>query len=155
MIHVTCKLTAKNRDQLRNPTLGNRVWATFLSGQEAMLHWWQYTMHCRPFLAPFGRTPNASFHSIFVTSHYGPGPSLTVRVLFQSCSVFGSYNRNAFPRKLLFQCTIKHAQTNGNWNTAWGDGVQMGTGHPKRGGMVLHAVPHITQNHSEVIPAWF
>ena len=28
MTHVTCKLTAKNRDQLRNPTLGNRVWAT-------------------------------------------------------------------------------------------------------------------------------
>jgi len=24
--HVTCRLTAKNRDQLRNPTLGNRVW---------------------------------------------------------------------------------------------------------------------------------
>ena len=23
------RLTAKNRDQLRNPTLGNRVWATF------------------------------------------------------------------------------------------------------------------------------
>jgi len=29
MIHVTCRLTAKNRDQLRNPALGNRVWATF------------------------------------------------------------------------------------------------------------------------------
>ena len=29
MIHVTCRLTAKNRDQLRNPTPGNRVWATF------------------------------------------------------------------------------------------------------------------------------
>jgi len=29
MTHVTCKLTAKDRDQLRNPTLGNRVWATF------------------------------------------------------------------------------------------------------------------------------
>jgi len=29
MAHVTCRLTAKNRDQLRNPTLGNRVWATF------------------------------------------------------------------------------------------------------------------------------
>jgi len=27
--HVTCRLTAMNRDQLRNPTLGNRVWATF------------------------------------------------------------------------------------------------------------------------------
>jgi len=26
MTHVTCRLTAKNRDQLRNPTLGNRVW---------------------------------------------------------------------------------------------------------------------------------
>ena len=32
MIHVICRLTAKNRDHLRNPTLGNRVWATFLSG---------------------------------------------------------------------------------------------------------------------------
>jgi len=30
MTHVTCRLTAKNRDQLRNPTLGNRLWATFL-----------------------------------------------------------------------------------------------------------------------------
>ena len=27
MTHVTCRLTAKNRNQLRNPTLGNRVWA--------------------------------------------------------------------------------------------------------------------------------
>ena len=27
MTHVTCRLTAKNRDQLQNPTLGNRVWA--------------------------------------------------------------------------------------------------------------------------------
>ena len=29
MTHVTCRPTAKNRDQLWNPTLGNRVWATF------------------------------------------------------------------------------------------------------------------------------
>jgi len=29
MTHVTCRLTAKNRDQLLNPTLGDRVWATF------------------------------------------------------------------------------------------------------------------------------
>ena len=29
MTHVTCRLTAKNRDQLQNPTLGNRLWATF------------------------------------------------------------------------------------------------------------------------------
>ena len=29
MTRVTCRLTAKNRDPLRNPTLGNRVWAAF------------------------------------------------------------------------------------------------------------------------------
>jgi len=29
MTHITCRLTAKNRDQLRNPTLGNLVWAAF------------------------------------------------------------------------------------------------------------------------------
>jgi len=29
MTHITCRMTAENRDQLRNPTLGNRVWATF------------------------------------------------------------------------------------------------------------------------------
>ena len=31
MTHITCRLTAKNRDQLRIPTLGNRVWANFLN----------------------------------------------------------------------------------------------------------------------------
>jgi len=29
MTHVTCRLTANNRNQIRNPTFGNRVWATF------------------------------------------------------------------------------------------------------------------------------
>ena len=29
MTRVTCRLTAENRDQLRNPTLGNRVWTIF------------------------------------------------------------------------------------------------------------------------------
>jgi len=28
MTHITCRLTAKNRDQLWNPTLCNRVWDT-------------------------------------------------------------------------------------------------------------------------------
>ena len=27
--HITCRLTAKNRNLLRNPTLCNRIWATF------------------------------------------------------------------------------------------------------------------------------
>ena len=28
MTNFICRLTARNRDQLRNPTLGNRVWDT-------------------------------------------------------------------------------------------------------------------------------
>ena len=35
MTHVTCRLTAKNRDQLRKPTPGNRVSATFTFLSEA------------------------------------------------------------------------------------------------------------------------
>jgi len=31
MTHVICRLTVKNRDQLRNPTFGNRVRASFFS----------------------------------------------------------------------------------------------------------------------------
>ena len=31
MTDVTCRLTAKNRNQLRNRTLGSRVWASFAS----------------------------------------------------------------------------------------------------------------------------
>ena len=40
MTHTTYRLTAKNRDQLRNPTLNNRVWAifTFLHHQTALQH---------------------------------------------------------------------------------------------------------------------
>ena len=33
MTHVTCRLTAKNRNQLRNPVLGIRVWATCFNEQ--------------------------------------------------------------------------------------------------------------------------
>ena len=28
MTHITCRLTANNQDQLRNPMLGNRLWST-------------------------------------------------------------------------------------------------------------------------------
>ena len=38
MTHVTCRLTAKNRDQLRNPTLGNRVWDSFFLSLTYLLH---------------------------------------------------------------------------------------------------------------------
>jgi len=41
MTHITCRLTAKNRDQLQNPTLCNRVWATFtfLLGPQQQTHY--------------------------------------------------------------------------------------------------------------------
>jgi len=50
MTHATCRLTAKNRDQLRNPTLGNRVWATFISPSKAVftvdeLNWTDLTCY--------------------------------------------------------------------------------------------------------------
>ena len=38
MTHVTCRLTAKNGDQLRNPTLSNRVWATFTFIRDYLTH---------------------------------------------------------------------------------------------------------------------
>jgi len=36
MTHVTCRLTANNREQLRNPTLGNRVRATFFTATSTL-----------------------------------------------------------------------------------------------------------------------
>jgi len=42
MTHVTYRLTAKNRDQLRNPTLGNRLWVTFtvlVRGESRIWNW--------------------------------------------------------------------------------------------------------------------
>jgi len=38
MTHVTCRLTAKNWDHLRNPTLGSRVWATFTVSKLVQTH---------------------------------------------------------------------------------------------------------------------
>jgi len=44
------RLTAKNRDQLRNPTLGNRVWATFLClaimDKHDVVHKLDTVLHC-------------------------------------------------------------------------------------------------------------
>ena len=44
MTCVTCKLTAKDWDQLRNPMLGNRVWATFtlLYVMARGMHMWSF-----------------------------------------------------------------------------------------------------------------
>jgi len=42
LTHITCRLTAKNRDQLRNPMLGNRVWATFFTLSWAENEYWTH-----------------------------------------------------------------------------------------------------------------
>jgi len=90
MTHITCRLTAKNRDQLRNPTLGSRVWATctfffyrcglaesvcyviycrnvhqILSSGQKHLHMNTLSLslthtHARPFNGPFSRTTRVS-----------------------------------------------------------------------------------------------
>ena len=57
MTHVTCRLTAKNRDQLRSPTLGNRVWATFYLIIDVFLH-----THTRAFNGPFSGTTQVSWY---------------------------------------------------------------------------------------------
>ena len=42
MTHVTCRLTAKNRDQLRNPAFGSRVRASFMCNSEHDVHVYSY-----------------------------------------------------------------------------------------------------------------
>jgi len=38
MTYVTCSLTDKHRDQLRNPMPGNGVWATFTFNNNKLMH---------------------------------------------------------------------------------------------------------------------
>ena len=47
MTHVACRLTAKNRDQPWNPTLANRVWATFLVRVKILLNCITQLQCCR------------------------------------------------------------------------------------------------------------
>jgi len=57
MTHVTCRLTAKNRDQLRHPTLGNGVWATFtfiIVFKKSATMWYAVSaLHCGPNISPY------------------------------------------------------------------------------------------------------
>jgi len=52
MTHVTCRLTTKNRDQLRNPTFGNRVLATFTSFTSDYLRYLRKKTICKPLAHP-------------------------------------------------------------------------------------------------------
>ena len=110
MTHVTCRLTAKNRDQLRNPTLCNRVWATFtfymylscVSADECSSLWWLCTSpldlllrqtgsikRCSQHMNGTELDPNSEHVYCIGTVHVG-GRSRTLRfssVQFCSCTV--------------------------------------------------------------------
>ena len=64
MTHVTCRLTAKNRDRLRNPTLGNRVWATFT------------------FITTRGRWQGTGDHGLTSSAHWKAPTACLLRPLF-------------------------------------------------------------------------
>jgi len=57
MTHVTCRLTAKNQDQFRNSTLGNRVWATF-----TFLHLFYTSADTRCTIVELGVSATQQFH---------------------------------------------------------------------------------------------
>jgi len=78
MTHVTCMLTATNRDQLWNTTLGNGVWATFtffyLSGKfrsVSIYRLWAQLRNPLEFAPPFkfGTVPYGSTETNLMT-HY-------------------------------------------------------------------------------------
>ena len=90
MTHVTRRLTAKDRDQLRNPTLGNRVWATFFS--DAV---WQFLQPVSPF--PQTRRPVAPLPVLVVPfrrpiTEYFAGARLTTN------------ERHSLPRVYEYKC---------------------------------------------------
>ena len=68
MTHVTCRLTTKNRDQLRNPTLGNRVWATFYTLSWSPVGMRMGIMLSTPHTSTAPRTCQPASHSRTVTS---------------------------------------------------------------------------------------
>ena len=73
MTHATCRLTAKNRDQLRNPTLGNRVWAT---------------------IAFFSVATYSRCDGIFINDFVANLPlSLPVKEFRKSVNIWGSYGQ--------------------------------------------------------------
>ena len=64
MTHSTCRLTAKNRDQLRNPTFGNRVWVTSVVKVDRRIRWHYTTTILRLRIgARLTRYRNCKFHN--------------------------------------------------------------------------------------------
>ena len=120
MIHVTCRLTAKNRDQLRNPTLGNRVWASFTFYQQSAItssnssHWavqWGYeaptTAHelrtkkkvktyTRGLLVPHRKVHRIGTQTFLVRQHIGRWSAAFIRTELRYLGNISSHNDGYF-----------------------------------------------------------
>jgi len=82
MTDITCRLTAKNRDQLRNPTLCNRVWATFTYFSRRVCRTCSYTPayfdelgRCRSTWGDAGRLAAVGARLAFVVARADPARS--------------------------------------------------------------------------------
>ena len=92
MTHVTYRLTTKNRDQLRNPTFGNRVLATFTFFTSDYLRYLRKKIICNPLSHPTWKcttltceVPNF-FLSDWRFALYLRFPSLQIRTcVFRTC----------------------------------------------------------------------
>ena len=104
MTHITCKLTAENWDQLRNPTLGNRVWATFTWTAKKTNEW--------------------------VSNKAGVKKELLDTVKARKLAYYGHTTRKqgSCLEKEIMQGTMPCARRRGRPRTAWMDNINVWTG---------------------------
>jgi len=97
MTHVTCRLTVRNRDQhqLRNPTLGNRVWAIFFI---RVLRYVSY----RPVQSSSYLKNTYVFNALYFSVRKQQQNTLCctniVVLILQSCHHCASHDQAKFPR---------------------------------------------------------
>jgi len=83
MTHVACRLTAKNRDQHRNPTLGNRVWATIeKSVYEMILNILNLEPCTLPVIAAVNRTESTEAECALLVLFYIPHLIFRIQQLY-------------------------------------------------------------------------
>jgi len=70
MTHVTCRLTAKYRDQLLDPTLDNRVWASFTFTFSLVVTWLVLSGKAG---GAYSYRTNRTDRERFSTRHWHPG----------------------------------------------------------------------------------
>ena len=85
MISVTCRLTAKNQEQLWYPTLGNRVWATFLQSQSKGVDGCLLACHTTEYCQRNRQTVPVrnDWRSLTVASHYNVSGASILCIYYQ------------------------------------------------------------------------